>query len=231
MSTIDPTSQSQLDSILRKLGVQNEEESSRGNKDTLGQSDFLKLMTTQLQNQDPFAPMENAEFIAQMAQFSTVTGITEMGTELKGIAEQIGEFRIATAANMLGHSVLVSGNRAFPNADGTISGALDIPSTSTNTSVLYKSMNGDIIHAEDLGPQQAGLLGFRWENIPQNVLDDNEYITVEAFADTGKGLKSVGSSVFGEVLAASAGNPSDGVVYDVRGYGDISASDVKRFSK
>ena len=71
MSTIDPTSQSQLDSILKKLGVQKEEDTSRGNKDTLGQSDFLKLMTTQLQNQDPFAPMENAEFIAQMAQFST----------------------------------------------------------------------------------------------------------------------------------------------------------------
>ena len=49
MSTIDPTSQSQLDSILQKLGVQKEEDSSRGNKDTLGQSDFLKLMTTQLQ--------------------------------------------------------------------------------------------------------------------------------------------------------------------------------------
>ena len=89
MSTIDPTSQSQLDSILQKLGVQKEDDSSRGNKDTLGQSDFLKLMTTQLQNQDPFAPMENAEFIAQMAQFSTVTGITDMGSELKGIAEQL----------------------------------------------------------------------------------------------------------------------------------------------
>ena len=92
-------------------------------------------------------------------------------------------------------------------------------------------MNGEIVHAEELGPQQAGLLGFRWEKIPQNVLDENEYITVEAFADTGTGLKSVGSSVFGEVLAASAGNSSDGVVYDVRGYGDISANDVKRFSK
>ena len=46
MSTIDPTSQSQLDSILKKLGVQKEEDNSRGNKDTLGQSDFLKLMTT-----------------------------------------------------------------------------------------------------------------------------------------------------------------------------------------
>ena len=125
----------------------------------------------------------------------------------------------------------MSGNKAFPDAEGTVSGALDIPSPSTNTSVHYKSMNGDILHIEDLGPQQAGLLGFRWENIPQNVLDNNEYITVEAFADTGTGMKSVGSSVFGEVLAATAGNNSDGVVYDVRGYGDVSAADVQTFKK
>ena len=107
MSTIDPTSQAQLDSILKKLGVKGEEDPKPASKDNLGQSDFLKLMTTQLQNQDPFAPMENAEFIAQMAQFSTVTGITEMGASLKGIAEQLGEFRIATAANLLGSSVMI----------------------------------------------------------------------------------------------------------------------------
>ena len=228
MSSID--NNSSLNSILDKLGI-NQPKEAKKSSDTLGQDDFLKLMTTQLQNQDPFKPTDNTEMIAQMAQFSMVTGQTEMNESIKAISGQLSEFRIATAANMLGHSVLVSGNRAFPDADGAISGALDIPSTSTNTSILYKSMNGDIIHAEELGPQQAGLLGFRWENIPQNVLDDNEYITVEAFADTGTGLKSVGSSVFGEVLAASSGNSSDGVVYDVRGYGDISASDVKRFSK
>ena len=228
MSSVD--NNNSLNSILDKLGI-NQPKEAKKSCDTLGQDDFLKLMTTQLQNQDPFKPTDNTEMIAQMAQFSMVTGQTEMNESIKAISGQLSEFRIATAANMLGHSVLVSGNRAFPDAEGTISGALDIPSTSTSTSILYKSMNGEIIHAEELGPQQAGLLGFRWEKIPQNVLDDNEYITVEAFADTGTGLKSVGSSVFGEVLAASSGNSSEGVVYDVRGYGDISASDVKRFSK
>ena len=69
-------------------------------------------MTTQLQNQDPFAPMENAEFIAQMAQFSTVTGITEMGQTLKELSSQLSEFRIATATNMLGNSVPVPGTKA-----------------------------------------------------------------------------------------------------------------------
>ena len=228
MSSVD--NNNSLNSILDKLGI-NKPKEAKKSSDTLGQDDFLKLMTTQLQNQDPFKPTDNTEMIAQMAQFSMVTGQTEMNESIKAISGQLSEFRIATAANMLGHSVLVSGNRAFPDEEGTISGAFDIPSTSTSTSILYKSMNGDIVHAEELGPQQAGLLGFRWEKIPQNILDDNEYITVEAFADTGTGLKSVGSSVFGEVLAASAGNSSNGVVYDVRGYGDISASDVKRFSK
>ena len=76
MSNIDPSQQS-LSAILNKLGINSSEKSNMPKaKDQLGQEDFLKLMTTQLQNQDPFAPMENGEFIAQMAQFSTVTGIT-----------------------------------------------------------------------------------------------------------------------------------------------------------
>ena len=106
MSSIDPSSQAHLDSILKKLGVNKQEDQSSGGKESLGQAEFLQLMTTQLQNQDPFAPMENGDFIAQMAQFSTVTGITEMGQSLKGIADQLGEFRIATAANLLGSSVM-----------------------------------------------------------------------------------------------------------------------------
>ena len=225
MNSVD--NNNSLNSILDKLGINQPKETK--SSDTLGQEDFLKLMTTQLQNQDPFKPTDNTEMIAQMAQFSMVTGQTEGNETLKGISGQLSEFQIATAANMLGHSVLVSGNKAYPDAEGTVAGAIDIPSVSTNTSILYKSANGEILHAEDLGPQQAGLLGFRWEKIPQNILDENEYVTVDAFADTGTGLQSVGSSVFGEVLSASAGNTSDGVVYDVRGYGDVSANDVRRF--
>ena len=94
-------------------------------------------MTTQLQNQDPFAPMENADFIAQMAQFSTVTGITDMGQSLKGISNQLSEFRIATATNMLGNSVLVPGGRAYPDADGSVHGVIDLPASSGMVNVAF----------------------------------------------------------------------------------------------
>jgi flagellar basal-body rod modification protein FlgD len=55
----------------------------------LGQTDFLRLMTTQLKQQDPLDPVDNQAMVAQMAQFSSVAGISEMNVSLKSIAEQI----------------------------------------------------------------------------------------------------------------------------------------------
>ena len=226
MSTIG--SNQSLNNILDKLGIQPQEQKKRADGAALGQEDFLKLMTTQLQNQDPFAPMENADFIAQMAQFSTVTGITDMGQSLKGISNQLSEFRIATATNMLGNSVLVPGSSAYPDVDGAVHGVIDLPSASGMVNVAFSSPNGDVLHIEELGPQPSGMTGFSWENIPQEVLDNNEYIIVEAFADQGDGLEGVSTSVFGEVLAAST-SASDGVMLDVKGYGDINVNEVVRF--
>ena len=73
MSSIDPSAAQTA--LFEKLGISNNTDVKKASSGSLGQSDFLKLMTTQLQNQDPFAPMDNGDFIAQMAQFSTVTGI------------------------------------------------------------------------------------------------------------------------------------------------------------
>lgn len=229
MSTIDPTSQAQLDTILKRLGVNGEEDNKPKHKDTLGQSDFLKLMTTQLQNQDPFAPMENAEFIAQMAQFSTVTGITDMGTQLKGIADQLGEFRIATAANLLGNSVMIPGNYARPDAQGEIHGMLDLPSASGVTNLTFSNAAGDVLHHMELGPQAAGLVGFAWQDVPQSVLEGGDAIRIEAFADMGEGMQSLTPSVYAEILAASTGDPTTGVMLDVRDYGSIPAAEITKF--
>lgn len=231
MSTIDPTSQSQLDSILKKLGVPGEDDTARGNKDTLGQSDFLKLMTTQLQNQDPFAPMENAEFIAQMAQFSTVTGITDMNNTLSSMADQLGEFRIATAANLLGSSVMIPGNYARPDDNGQIHGMLDLPSASGVTNLTFSNAAGDVLHNMELGPQAAGLVGFAWDDVPQSVLDSGEAVRIEAFADMGGGMESLTPSIFAEILAASTGDAVSGVMLDVRDYGEIRAADVTKFRR
>ena len=96
---ISKSSEQSLNNILNKLGVKTQDEAKKpGNKNSLGQEDFKKLMTTQLQNQDPFAPMDNGDFIAQMAQFSTVTGITEINNNLTNLGSKLEPNRVATAA-------------------------------------------------------------------------------------------------------------------------------------
>jgi flagellar basal-body rod modification protein FlgD len=130
---------------------------------------------------------------------------------------------------MLGHSVLVPGGNAYASPEGGISGAIDIPTASNSTNVVYRSEAGEILHTEDLGPQPAGLVGFAWDEIPENILNENAFFRIEAYADTGEGLQAVGASVFGEVLAASTGGSNKDVVYDVRGFGGVKASDVVSF--
>ncbi len=229
MSNIDPSQQS-LSAILNKLGINSSEKSNMPKaKDQLGQEDFLKLMTTQLQNQDPFAPMENGEFIAQMAQFSTVTGITSMDESLKNVAAKLGETRIATAANMLGHSVLVPGTIARADDDGSVNGVIDLPSAATNVNVVFKSQNGEILDTINLGNQSSGLVGFAWHGAPKDMIESDEPIFVEAYANSGKGMEGVSSSIFAEVLSSSAGDGDSGVMLDVRDYGTISANEVIKF--
>ena len=228
MSSIENSNQS-LNNILEKIGVKTPENQQKSPKSSLGQEDFLKLMTTQLQNQDPFAPMENGEFIAQMAQFSTVTGITEMGQTLKGLSDKLNEFRIATASDLLGNSVLVPGNVVRPNKDGEVHGIIDLPSPSSETSVSFFDSSGELVHSVDLGSQGRGLVGFEWKGIPKNILDKDEPLRVEAYINTGKGSEGLAPSVFSEVIAASLDKKGQGVTIDVKDFGEMAAADVIKF--
>ena len=218
-----------LNNILEKIGAKTPEADATKRKSSLGQEDFLRLMTTQLQNQDPFAPMENGEFIAQMAQFSTVTGITEMGQSLNGISDKLNEFRIATASDLLGNSVLVPGNIARPNKNNEIHGIIDLPSASSETSVSFFDDSGEHLHSIDLGAQPGGLVGFEWLDIPEDIKAKNMPLRVEAFINTGTGSQGLTPSVFSEVMAATVGKNNQGVTIDVKDYGEMAAADVIKF--
>mgnify|MGYP001161159572 FL=1 len=227
MSEINKTSQQSLQRILDKIGVKSaNEKKEEVNKSTLGQEDFLKLMTTQLQNQDPFAPMENGDFIAQMAQFSTVTGITEMSNNMKALNDKIDGFRIATASQYLGHSVLVPGNVVRPNGNNEINGVIDLPNATTKLQVFFQKENGEIINQLDLGGQSRGLVGFAWENLPQEIRDNNEPIFISAFLGDNPD-QALATSVYSKVVGTSSENNE--IKLDVDGYGLINASEAVRF--
>ena len=59
---------------------------AEGSRKEMGQEQFLELMTAQLQNQDPFKPMESGDFLSQIAQFSTVEGIGDLNDSFSGLS-------------------------------------------------------------------------------------------------------------------------------------------------
>ena len=231
MSNIDSAGAAAQQAIFDKLGINtNKTAEQRGSSDKLGQDDFLQLMTAQLQNQDPFAPMENGDFIAQMAQFSTVSGIEEINQNLSALSTDMKQARIATASTLLGHSVLVPGSIARPDTNGEIHGVFELPQAASATRVSYTDAStGEMLHSEDLGPQGTGLVGFNWTEIPVDLRETQRKIKVDIAANTGKGMESLGLSVYAKVLSASSfGDESTTATLDVQDYGTISANNIER---
>lgn len=79
----------QVDNVVRNTNLKTEAESGRKIKQALGKDDFLTLLVTQLQNQDPSAPLEDKQFIAQMAQFSSLEQVNNMGKQLDALAARL----------------------------------------------------------------------------------------------------------------------------------------------
>ena len=227
MTSID-TAQSAL---YEKLGINKNSNVKTGSSDSLGQNDFLKLMTTQLQNQDPFAPMDNGDFIAQMAQFSTVTGIEGVNASLEKLVNKSDQGRIATAANLLGHSVLVPGNVSRPDEQGELHGVLDLPQASSMAKIIMTDADsGEELNVMDLGAQPAGLVGFSWKDIPEEIQNSNRRIKIDATINFGEGQQQLNPSVFARVLSASVGSGnSENVLIDVEDVGEMDVSTAINF--
>ncbi len=122
------------------------------------------------------------------------------------------------------------GSIARPDTNGEIHGVFELPQAAGATRVSYTDAStGEMLHSEDLGPQGTGLVGFSWTEIPAALRDSQRKIKVDIAANTGKGMESLGPSVYAKVLSASSfGDESTTATLDVQDYGTISASDVER---
>lgn len=148
--------------IYDKFKLQTNEEKKDNN--SLAQDDFLMLMTTQLQNQDPMKPMENGEFLGQMAQFSTVSGLGDLKDSFDKLASSFSSNQTLMAAGMIGKNVLTPGNAATLGAEGEkISGAIDLPQSTGRAAVNVYDSSGTLVHQIELGIQPAGQTKFSWD--------------------------------------------------------------------
>jgi flagellar basal-body rod modification protein FlgD len=169
-------SSTSFDSTLANLGIgrygdaASPKTETQAQSQTLGQADFLRLMTAQLKNQDPFSPVDNTQMVAQMAQFSSVAGISEMNTTLSAIADKLGASSASDALSYVGRTVLTAGSTAYGRTSGGIAGAVQLGDDATDVTVAIRDANGKLLKTLSLGPQSEGTVNFDWDG----TTDDGE---------------------------------------------------------
>lgn len=122
---------------------------------------FLKLLVAQMQNQDPMNPMDNAEITSQMAQISTVDGITQLNKSMAGLSSQLVQMQMLQGASLVGHDVIVPGN-LLAVTDGIAQGGFELSSAADSVKVDILTASGTVIDTIDMGAQSSGLHSFGW---------------------------------------------------------------------
>jgi flagellar basal-body rod modification protein FlgD len=153
-SAILPGALDQLKSDLTK---------PKASKNEMGQEQFFDLMVTQLQNQDPFNPMESGDFLGQIAQFSTVNGISELQKSFAALASSLQSNQALQASTMVGRDVVIPRDTLTLKAGEPAALATTVTDAAANVRLTITDGSGQIVRQTLLGPQNAGRLNYVWD--------------------------------------------------------------------
>ncbi|KXX64864.1 flagellar hook assembly protein FlgD [Marichromatium gracile] len=216
--------------VITGLGLSSYEGTKKEPIDnSLGQEDFLKLMTTQLSNQDPLNPMENGEFIGELAQFSTVTGIEELTVAFESLAQSFSQWQTLQGASLVGRDVLVPVEDFEFQSGETVAGAISLPSSGTGVTVDVYNEAGQVVRSMDLGTQASGLHDFTWDGLTNDGTEaPSGTYEFKSRALLGESTEALYTLVSGEVNSVALGGEDSGLVLQVQGLGNVDFNSVFR---
>jgi len=198
-------------------------------RDELGQEDFLALMVTQFKNQDPFEPMENGDFLGQLAQFGTVNGIEQLNSSFAALQTSIQSEQALQAANLVGHDVLAKNDIGFLASGGSISGAVELGSSASNVQVDVVDVSGQLVRRIDLGVQESGLTEFTWDgrNNDGELLGQGHY-RLSARVSRGPNVEQVPTLLQSNIESVNLGGVGQGLTLNMTGGDVLSLSQIRR---
>ena len=173
---------------------------------TLGKDDFLKLFVTQLRAQNPLNPMNNTEFTAQLAQFSSLEQLNNMNMQLHDLLLYQNSLQNTLSSTLIGRKVKISGNEVYLKDNAEISYALQEDVSKVKISVY--SSSGELVKEVNLGQQTSGEKNYVWDGTDNsgNHLPEGHYqIKVEALDDSGTPV-NVSTMVYGTVTGITFDN-------------------------
>lgn len=191
------------------------------------QDKFMTLLVTQLKNQDPLNPLDNAQVTSQLAQLSTVTGINKLNSTVDSLKSSYQASESMAATSLINHGVLAPG-KSLTLASGKAIFGVDLASGADSVQVDIQNASGKVVHSITMNAVDAGTLPLVWDGKLDDgsTAADGQYaIAVKATA-AGKALTDATALTFGTVASVSTG--AAGVKLNVPSIGQLTMADIKQ---
>ncbi|WP_404372994.1 flagellar hook assembly protein FlgD [Sphingomonas sp. MMS24-J45] len=223
---------STFDSTLTSLGINRSTSSTAATatakSSSLGTSDFLKLLTAQLQNQDPFSPTDNSQMVAQLAQITSTSGIADMGATLKEIQTKLGATSTSDALAYVGKTILTEGATAYGRSSGGLAGAVELDGDATDVTVSIRDANGQVLNTLQLGAQKAGTVSYDWDGKTADGTEAGTGPFTVAVSAANAGAKVISRGLVWAPVAAVSVPASGSPTLTVPGLGTVAVSAVRQ---
>lgn len=226
MSTI--TSQEDLFASLG-LAAQQDAQTRGGNDATeLGLNTFLKLMVAQLNNQDPFKPMENGEFLSQIAQFGSVTGLEQLNQNFESLAASLTSNQALQAGPLVGRKVLAPVETGYLMPGSSLRGQVELEQSSPQVTVRITDQVGQLVREMPIGSTPPGALKFAWDGMDDfgNFAPPGRY-NVQVQAIQNDRSVDLQTKLFATVESVNL-NGRNGLTLNLEGLGPIAFNNVQQ---
>jgi flagellar basal-body rod modification protein FlgD len=215
-------------SSLESLGLSQPAQAKKP-RNSMGQQEFFDLMVTQLKNQDPLKPLDSSEFLGQMAQFSTVTGLQNVEKSITELSSAFQSSQALQASTLVGRNVLVAGSQGLLPADGVFTAAADLPQSTGELTANFYDGSGQLVRRLSLGAHDAGLVQFAWDGImdggqraPAGVYG----VSVNAVLD-GETV-ALDTLTAAQIESVTLGQGGAGMQLNLAGLGSVGLSEIKQ---
>ncbi|RKZ79232.1 MAG: flagellar hook assembly protein FlgD [Gammaproteobacteria bacterium] len=210
------------------LGLVNSSKTAEENEQgALLMEDYLSLMTEQLKNQDPLAPMDNGDFLGQIAQFAAVSGIGDLNNSFSDFSSSMQSDQALQGSALVGHSVLVPSSLGTMTAAEGLKGQINVIEPVTDLKVQIYSEAGSLVKTIDMG-SAAGYTNFTW-----NGFDDNDQALTpgvyqfKATGTLGGDNVAFATATVAKVESVLVGSGSQGLTMNLAGIGTVPFSEVQ----
>jgi flagellar basal-body rod modification protein FlgD len=225
MATVQSaTSASDLFASINSTNAKNSGEATSTNQ--AAEDRFLKLLVTQLKNQDPLNPMDNAQMTSQLAQINTVSGIEKLNTTLTSLSDTFTSGQAMQAAGLVGKGVLVAGSQ-LALANGQAYGGVSLSGAADQVRLQILNASGAVVQTQDLGARDAGNFSFAWDGMNDAgaaVPNGNYRFVVEAT----RGGEKVASDPLQVGTVSAVVRSKNGFLLDLGALGTVDFKNVQQ---